>query len=80
MTNTIDMTPSWASAALIYATALRDGTERGQEMAYEEVRRMGELIDELQKQLKEAQAQLAEYQQAVTEFRKGFEEGREADQ
>ena len=52
---TIDLTPSWKTAATIYATALRDGTTKGQEMAYEEIVKMGSLIDDLQQQLKQLQ-------------------------
>lgn len=51
MTKTIDLTPSWKWAAQMYATALRDGTDKGQEMAYAEIVRMGQIIDDLQTEL-----------------------------
>jgi len=49
---TIDLTPTWKTAATIYATTLKDGTDKGKQMAFEEVQKMGELIDNLQAELK----------------------------
>jgi len=51
---TIDLTPTWETAATIYATTLRDGTPEGQSMAFKEIQKMGQLIDNLQAKLKEA--------------------------
>lgn len=50
---TIDLTPTWKTAATIHATCLRDGTPEGQRMAFKEVVKMGKLIDKLQARLKE---------------------------
>jgi len=50
---TIDLTPTWQTAATIYATTLRDGTPEGQDIAFKEIQKMGELIDKLQAELQE---------------------------
>lgn len=59
MTDTIrhiDITPNWATAATIYATTLECGTPEGQAMARAEIIKLGELIDDLQAELKRLQA------------------------
>ncbi len=49
---TIDMTPTWAGAVEIYLMALEDGTDTGKEMAREEIRRMAQMLDQINEEHK----------------------------
>ena len=45
MTQTIDITPNWATAIEILIAALEDGTEQGKAAAREELRRVARMLD-----------------------------------
>lgn len=49
---TIDMTPTWTETARMLTVLLEEGTEEGKRVAREEIHRMGEIIDALQKEAK----------------------------
>jgi hypothetical protein len=42
---TVDMTPTWEQAARMLLVVLENGSEEGKQMAREEVKRMGILLD-----------------------------------
>jgi len=58
--NTIDLTPTWKTAAQIYATNLEHGPEEGKALARKRIRKMGGLIDDLQNELRAAREALKE--------------------
>lgn len=51
-TEYIDVTPTWETAAATLAHVMRDGTAEGQKLAAAEIIRMGQLVDNLQAELK----------------------------
>lgn len=51
-TDYIDVTPTWETAAATLAHVMRDGTAEGQKLAAAEIIRMGQLVDNLQAELK----------------------------
>jgi hypothetical protein len=51
-TEYIDVTPTWETAAATLAHVMRDGTAEGQKLAAAELIRMGQLVDNLQAELK----------------------------
>lgn len=51
-TDYIDVTPTWETAAATLAHVMRDGTAEGQKLARAELIRMGQLVDNLQAELK----------------------------
>lgn len=51
-TEYIDVTPTWETAAATLAHVMRDGTAEGQKLARAELIRMGQLVDNLQAELK----------------------------
>ena len=51
-TEYIDVTPTWETAAATLAHVMRDGTAEGQKIATAEIIRMGQLVDNLQAELK----------------------------
>ncbi len=51
-TEYIDVTPTWETAAATLAHVMRDGTAEGQKLARVELIRMGQLVDNLQAQIK----------------------------
>ncbi|SEN67316.1 hypothetical protein SAMN05216227_102027 [Pseudorhodobacter antarcticus] len=46
---TIDMTPTWTETANMLVAIMQNGDAAGKVWAYSEVRRMGEIIDRLNK-------------------------------
>jgi len=51
-TEYIDVTPTWETAAAALAHVMADGTAEGQKLARAELIRMGQLVDNLQAELK----------------------------
>lgn len=51
-TEYIDVTPTWETAAATLAHVMRDGNAEGQKLARAELIRMGQLVDNLQAELK----------------------------
>lgn len=51
-TEYIDVTPTWETAAATLAHVMADGTAEGQKLARAELIRMGQLVDNLQAELK----------------------------
>ena len=47
------MTPTWEYAARIYTMTMINGTDKGKREATEELVKMGQMVDDLQKKLKE---------------------------
>ena len=45
--DTIDLTPTWETAARIYSVVLEDGTEEGKRQARAGLLEMGRMIDEI---------------------------------
>ena len=51
-TEYIDVTPTWETAATALAHVMQEGTAEGQKLARAELIRMGQLVDNLQAELK----------------------------
>jgi flagellar biosynthesis/type III secretory pathway protein FliH len=51
-TEYIDVTPTWETAAATLAHVMQEGTAEGQKLARAELIRMGQLVDNLQAELK----------------------------
>ncbi len=48
----IDVTPTWETAAEMLVHVMQEGTAEGQKLARSEIIRMGQIVDNLQAQIK----------------------------
>jgi hypothetical protein len=57
--DTVDLTPTWETAARIYSAVLEDGTEEGKRQARAGLLEMGRILDQLNQGISREEIQAA---------------------